>query len=142
MPSSNFPSRFSVMSVQSPIQKGSEVSFAKTVTEDDINQFAALSGDFAPNHVDEEFMKKSAYGKRIAHGALLVAYASRASSQIIEDFSAQEQNATPVSLGYDRIRFIKPVFIDETITIHTTRKRHDPTPRSKSKTKTGNWSRY
>lgn len=100
-----------------PLRKGSEVVFSKTVSEADINQFAALSGDYAPNHVDETFMKKSTYGKRIAHGALLIAYTSKASSQIIEDYSAAEKDATPISLGYDRIRFIKPVFIDDTITI-------------------------
>jgi len=108
---------FRSMAKSDSIQKGSEVSFRKTVTEDDINQFAQLSGDFAPNHVDEAFMKKSAYGKRIAHGALLIAYTSQASSQIIEEFAATEENATPISLGYDRIRFIKPVFIDDEITV-------------------------
>lgn len=108
------------MSDREFIQEGSEVVFSKTVSEADINQFAELSGDFAPNHIDEAFMKKSAYGKRIAHGALLVGYTSKASSQIIEDYSATEMDATPISLGYDRIRFIKPVFIDDTITIRYT----------------------
>jgi len=105
------------MSERDIIQEGCEVEFQKRVTEADINQFAELSGDFAPNHVDEAFMAKSAYGKRIAHGALLIAYTSRASSQIIEDFSSPQADATPISLGYDRIRFIKPVFIDDTITV-------------------------
>jgi len=113
------------MRVREPIQKGSEISFSKRVTEADINQFAALSGDFAPNHVDEAFMAKTAYGKRIAHGALLIAYTSKASSQIIEDYSAPEEDATPISLGYDRIRFIKPVFIDDTITIRYTVESYD-----------------
>jgi acyl dehydratase len=97
--------------------EGCSVNFSLTVTERDINLFAELSGDFSPNHVDEEFMKKSAFGKRIAHGALLVAYMSRASSMIIVDFPQENTNSTPVSLGYDRIRFIKPVFIDDTITL-------------------------
>lgn len=97
--------------------EGCSVNFSLTVTERDINLFAELSGDFSPNHVDEEFMKKSAFGKRIAHGALLVAYMSRASSMIIVDFPQENTNSIPVSLGYDRIRFIKPVFIDDTITL-------------------------
>jgi 3-hydroxybutyryl-CoA dehydratase len=105
------------MSERDIIQEGCEVEFQKRVTEADINQFAELSGDFAPNHVDEAFMAKSAYGKRIAHGALLIAYTSRASSQIIENFASPQADATPISLGYDRIRFIKPVFIDDTITV-------------------------
>ena len=113
------------MSDKESLRKGSEVVFHKTVSEADINQFAALSGDFAPNHVDEAFMNKSAYGKRIAHGALLIAYTSKASSQIIEDYSADEKDATPISLGYDRIRFIKPVFIDDTITVRYTVESYD-----------------
>ncbi len=113
------------MSSRESIGVGSEVSFTKVVTEVDINQFAQLSGDFAPNHVDEEFMRKSTYGKRIAHGALLVAYSSKASSMIIEEFSATQENATPISLGYDRIRFIKPVFIDDEIEIRYTVESYD-----------------
>ena len=111
---------FRSMGKRDSIQKGSEVSVRKRVTEEDINQFAQLSGDFAPNHVDEEFMRKSAYRKRIAHGALLVAYSSQASSMIIEEFAALETDATPISLGYDRIRFIRPVFIDDEIEIRYT----------------------
>ena len=113
------------MDSREAIREGCEVSFRQKVTESDINQFAALSGDFAPNHVDEAFMAKSTYGKRIAHGALLVAYTSRASSQIIEDYSSPEADATPISLGYDRIRFIKPVFIDDTIFIRYTIESYD-----------------
>lgn len=107
-------------------QEGRTVNFAKTVTESDINFFAELSGDFSPNHVDEEFMKNSAYGKRIAHGALLIAYMSKSSSLILETYPAEDPHSTPVSLGYDRIRFIKPVFIDDTITIHYTVENFDP----------------
>jgi acyl dehydratase len=105
--------------------EGCSVNFSLTVTERDINLFAELSGDFSPNHVDEEFMKKSAFGKRIAHGALLVAYMSRASSMIIVDFPQENTNSTPVSLGYDRIRFIKPVFIDDTITLSYEMEKYD-----------------
>jgi 3-hydroxybutyryl-CoA dehydratase len=86
------------------------VEFSIMVREEDINQFASLSGDFSPNHMDEEFMKKSQFGKRIAHGALLVAFMSRASTMIIGQLDDGKDEKTPVSLGYDRIRFIHPVF--------------------------------
>lgn len=98
-------------------QEGRIVCFEKTISEHDILHFAEISGDFSPNHVNEEFMKNSIYGKRIAHGALLVAYMSKASSLILEEYPHEDQDSTAVSLGYDRIRFIKPVFIDDTITI-------------------------
>lgn len=99
-------------------QIGSAVHFEITIEEKDILQFAELSGDFSPNHVDKEFMKNSSYGKCIAHGALLVAYMSRASSLILEEYPNNDKDATAVSLGYDRIRFIKPVFVNNTIKVN------------------------
>ena len=43
---------------------------ARTVTEDDVMQFAELSGDHNPLHVDAEFARQTPYGQRIAHGLL------------------------------------------------------------------------
>lgn len=40
-------------------QEGSTVTFTKTINEHDINIFAELTGDFSPNHVEEEFMRNS-----------------------------------------------------------------------------------
>ncbi len=96
---------------------GETVSFSKTVGESDIYLFAGITGDFAGNHVNEEYMKKSRYGKRIAHGALMVGYMSTASTLMIDRAVRQGIDATPVSLGYDRVRFIGPVFINDTITV-------------------------
>ncbi len=96
---------------------GETVSFSKTVGETDIYLFAGITGDFAGNHVNEEYMKKSRYSKRIAHGALMVGYMSTASTLMIDRAVRQGIDATPVSLGYDRVRFIGPVFINDTITV-------------------------
>ncbi len=101
-------------------QTGSTVKFTRTISESDINHFADLTGDFSPNHLDDEFMKTSAYGKRIVHGALLVGFMSKASSMIIENYATDQKMGTPVSLGYDQIRFIKPVYIDNTINVRYT----------------------
>jgi acyl dehydratase len=62
-------------------------------------------------------MRATQYGRRIAHGALLVGYMSRASTMIVEKIAGEGAAAYPVSLGYDRIRFLKPVFIGDTITV-------------------------
>ncbi len=97
---------------------GCKVSFSKTVGESDIYLFAGITGDLSPNHVDREFMKKTAYGRRIAHGSLLIGFMSTASTMILEKYPAENQDMTPVSLGYDRIRFLKPVFINDTITVN------------------------
>lgn len=99
------------------VEAGQAVSFSKTVAESDVYQFAGITGDLAPNHVDEEYMKRSGYGGRIAHGALLVGYMSTASSKAIEE-TRSGADETPVSLGYDRIRFLAPVYLGDTITVH------------------------
>jgi acyl dehydratase len=99
---------------------GRKVSFRKTVSESDVYGFAGITGDFAPNHVDEEFMKTTPYGRRIAHGALLVGFMSRTSSIIAEQCVEVLETHFPVSAGYDRIRFVGPVFIGDTITVSYT----------------------
>ncbi len=96
---------------------GDRVSFSKTVGETDIYLFAGITGDFSGNHVDEEYMKRSSYGRRIAHGALLVGFMSTTSSLMIAEVERKGIDETPVSLGYDRVRFIKPVFINDTVTV-------------------------
>ena len=51
---------------------GDAVKFSKTVGESDIYLFAGITGDLSQNHVDDEFMSHSIYGRRIAHGALMI----------------------------------------------------------------------
>ncbi len=96
---------------------GDQVRFAKTVGESDVYLFAGITGDFSANHVNEAAMQGSAYGRRIAHGALLIGFMSTASTLMIEQAGGVPADATPVSLGYDRIRFLAPVFIGDTITV-------------------------
>lgn len=97
---------------------GQSVSLSRTVTERDVFLFAEITGDFAPVHVDEAAMKKSAYGQRIAHGALLVGYMSALSTKLVaEAGDSQAAGETPVALGYDRIRFLGPVFFGDTVTL-------------------------
>ena len=96
---------------------GDRVRFSKTVGESDVYLFAGITGDLSGNHVNEEFMRTSAFGRRIAHGALLVGYMSTTSTMMIERSLEKGIDSTPVSLGYDRVRFLKPVFIGDTITV-------------------------
>src|SRR5919204_4699788 len=99
------------------VKVGDSVSFAKTVGETDIYLFAGITGDFAVNHVNEQYMARSKYGRRIAHGALLIGFASTCSSMMIDKCRGTEGNETPVSLGYDRVRFLGPVYIGDTLTL-------------------------
>jgi 3-hydroxybutyryl-CoA dehydratase len=96
---------------------GDSVRFSKTVGESDIYLFAGLTGDLSQNHVDDEFMSHSIYGKRIAHGALMVGFMSTASTRMIEESLRKGIDSTPVSLGYDGVRFLKPVYINDTVTV-------------------------
>ena len=105
---------------------GDRVSFRKTVGESDIYLFAGITGDFSGNHVDEEYMKKSTFGRRIAHGALLVGFMSTTSSMMIEKSVQSGINETPVSLGYDGVRFLGPVYINDTVTVTYTIASVDP----------------
>jgi 3-hydroxybutyryl-CoA dehydratase len=99
------------------VKPGDEVRFSKTVGESDVYLFAGITGDLSYNHVNEEFMRKSSYGRRIAHGALMVGFMSTASTMMIDFAKGTEGDETPVSLGYDKIRFLGPVFIGDTITV-------------------------
>jgi len=95
------------------IPVGLKAQFSKTVGESDVYLFAGITGDLDPNHVDEEYCKSTPFGHRIAHGALIVGYMSTASTLVLQGFSGPV-----VSLGYDRIRFVKPVLIGDTVTVN------------------------
>ena len=105
---------------------GDEVTFSKTVAEADVYMFAGITGDFAPMHVNEEYMKRSSYGRRIAHGVLIVGFMSTTSSMMIAQSESAHGDETPVSLGYDRIRFLQAVYINDTVTVTYRIKEIDP----------------
>jgi acyl dehydratase len=99
------------------VRVGDRVRFGKTVSESDIYLFAGITGDFSGNHLNAEFMRSSMFGQRIAHGALMVGFMSTTSTMMIERSLQKGIDSTPVSLGYDRVRFLKPVFIGDTVTV-------------------------
>ena len=100
------------------VQTGDSTSFTKTVSESDVYLFAGVTGDFSPNHVNKAYMEKSSYGKLMAHGALIVGFMSTVSTIAIAHTRDAEE--TPVSLGYDKVHFLKPVFLGDTVTLRYT----------------------
>jgi monoamine oxidase len=80
----------------------------RTITETDFVVHAGHSGDFFPHHMDEEFAKTTPFGRRIAHGTMVLTIGVGLTASII--------NPVAFTYGYDRIRFVKPVFIGDTIT--------------------------
>ncbi len=99
-----------------PFEIGRKFVFRKTVSESDVYLFAGITGDLSPNHVDEEAMRATRYGGRIAHGALIVGYMSTCSTMAVER-ARDADMGTPVSVGYDRIRFTAPVLIGDTVEV-------------------------
>ncbi|TDE89517.1 dehydratase [Occultella glacieicola] len=100
---------------------GASVVFRKTVTEADVGLFAGITGDLAPQHIDEEYMQERPQGRRIAHGSLVLALTSTAAARLCD-----EHGVTAVSYGYDRVRFIRPVFLGDTVRVEYTVASVDP----------------
>ena len=83
------------------------ITLGRTITETDIVVHAGQTGDFFPHHMDAEWCKTQPFKQRIAHGTLVFS--------IGIGLTAGEINPEAMSKGYDRLRFIKPVFIGDTI---------------------------
>lgn len=85
----------------------SRTTLGRTITETDFVLHAGQTGDFFPHHMDAEWCKTQPFKQRIAHGTLIFSVAiGQTATQI---------NPEAFSKGYDRLRFIKPVFIGDTI---------------------------
>ena len=84
----------------------------RTVTETDILIHAGQTGDFYPHHMDAEWCKTQDFQRRIAHGTLIFS--------IGVGMTAGEINPEAMSYGDDKLRFIKPVFIGDTIRVRVT----------------------
>jgi 3-hydroxybutyryl-CoA dehydratase len=90
------------------LQVGDQRSYrGVTMTEAHIVNFAGVSGDWNPKHVDAEFARSTPLGQRIPHGLLLLSCAL---------------GRTPIDperilrfLGMDEVRFVRPAFIGDTI---------------------------
>lgn len=59
-----------------PIVVGQQAFKEVIITQDDVDQFAILTGDTNPIHIDTEYAKTSRFGKRIAHGMLVAGHIS------------------------------------------------------------------
>ncbi|MFB6143522.1 MAG: MaoC/PaaZ C-terminal domain-containing protein [Halorientalis sp.] len=92
---------------------GSEyASRGRTITEADVVNFAGVSGDFNHIHTDAEAMADSAFGERIAHGMLVF---SVATGLLWQTRSEREREAVVAFYGIDRVRFVEPTFVGDTV---------------------------
>jgi len=94
------------------IQVGDTASLSKTVTEADIVNFAGVTGDSNPVHVDAEYASGSMFGERIAHGMLAAGYISAV-------LGMQLPGPNTLYLG-QTLEFKLPVKIGDTVTVTVT----------------------
>ena len=89
------------------IKIGDTAYFAKTISESDVNMYAGVTGDVNPMIVDEEFAKKTKYGRRIAHGMLIASFFSNIVGTKLPGPGTMHKSY--------KVRFLKPVFIGDSI---------------------------
>lgn len=90
------------------LEVGQKASFTKTVTEADVYNYAGVSGDFNPAHMNEEYAKNTAFKTRIAHGMLSAGFISAV-------LGTKLPGPGTIYLNQD-LRFTKPVHFGDTIT--------------------------
>lgn len=84
----------------------------RTLTEADMVNFAGITGDFNPLHMDAEYARGTSFGQRVPHGQLVfVLSLGLAERCIVPVFQA----GVIAFYGVDRLRFLKPVFIGDTV---------------------------
>lgn len=88
------------------------ITYGRTITETDFVVHAGHTGDFFPHHMDAEFAKTLPGGQRIAHGTMIFAIGVGLTATLI--------NPVAFSYGYDRLRFVRPVYIGDTIRTRVT----------------------
>lgn len=85
-----------------------EARMTKVIEEEDIDAFSKVSGDRNPIHLDEEYAKKSIFGKRIAHGML--------SASFISNVIGNQLPGEGTIYMKQSLKFCRPVFIGDVIT--------------------------
>jgi acyl dehydratase len=86
-----------------------------TVTMTDILAFADVTRDHHPLHTDPDYCRKTEIGRPIAHGLFGLS--------LVEGLKAETkmyENTSIASLGWDKVRFLKPVFPDDTLHVEVT----------------------
>ena len=81
----------------------------RTITEADLVSFAALTGDWHPQHADAEWAAESRFGERIAHGMLVLSY--------VVGLAGFDPERVVALRGFDSVTFKRPVAIGDTIRV-------------------------
>jgi 3-hydroxybutyryl-CoA dehydratase len=97
------------MATQFPYNVGDGFQFERSISAEDVKQFAEVVGDLNPIHLDVGFAENSFFKKRIVHGAFLVGLISK---MLGMDFPGQGT----VYISQNSI-FKRPVYVDTTVTV-------------------------
>ncbi len=81
----------------------------KTIYESDVIEFARLSGDYNPIHIDESFASKSIFKKRVAHGMYIASFFSKI-------LGNEKYGYSGIYLNQNLI-FLNPVYINDTVDV-------------------------
>lgn len=87
----------------------------RTITEADLVNFAGVSGDYNPLHTDEEFARTTLFGRRVAHGTLVLSLTAG-----LRQRTGVFEGTLLALLEIRSWRFLKPVFIGDTVRVTTT----------------------
>ena len=88
---------------------GQKVEFTLVISESMIEEFAKLSGDYNPHHIDDTFAKKTRFGKRICHGMFLASFFSRLTGMYLPGKGSLYLSQS--------LNFQAPAYINDKITI-------------------------
>src|SRR5262245_10015521 len=88
------------------------VTAGRTITETDIVNFAGITGDWNEIHTNKELAERGPFKQRIAHGALVFSIATGLSVRL-----GQTADSIIAFYGLDRLRFVKPTFIGDTVKV-------------------------
>ncbi len=85
----------------------------RTITEADNTLFSAMTHNPSPLHLDAEYMKESQYGQRLVNSCLTL------SLMVGISIGDTTMGTTIANLGWDKVRFPKPLFHGDTIRVQT-----------------------
>tara|TARA_B100000809_G_scaffold114606_1_gene112981 strand:- start:629 stop:1069 length:441 start_codon:yes stop_codon:yes gene_type:complete len=91
------------------LQIGQKVEFTEVISESMVEEFAKLSGDYNPHHIDESYAKKTRFKKRICHGMLLASFFSKLTGMYLPGKGSLYLSQS--------LNFIAPAFIDDEVTV-------------------------
>jgi 3-hydroxybutyryl-CoA dehydratase len=87
---------------------GDRAEFRKTIAAEDVSRFAEVTGDRHPAHLDADYARGTRFGSPVVHGMLTASLLSTANAMLL---------GIPGAISVEQtVRFLRPVFVGDTIT--------------------------